>query len=78
MVDNGGTIFEEDLVKFRYSRVSNITPKEMRERAKEIKKHISELKQWELLNVIEDMADNVIELVDYLAPPLYQFLNLKQ
>ena len=40
----------------------------MRERAKEIKKHISELKQWELLNVIEDMTDNIIELVDYLAP----------
>jgi len=41
MVDNGGTIFEEDLVKFRYSRVSNITPKEMRERAKEIKDYLA-------------------------------------
>jgi len=69
MVNNKGEIFEvDDLSKFKYSRVSNITPKEMRERAKEIKKHISELKQWELLNVIEDMTDNIIELVDYLAP----------
>ena len=68
MVNNKGEIFEvDDLSKFKYSRVSNITPKEMRERAKEIKKHISELKQWELLNVIEDMTDNIIELVDYLA-----------